>query len=142
MCFLDGPAAGVLLACRRAPVYLRAARSGIDDWDALDQLNDKPADGETLFAYRRVGEAGSCHIDYRDKQGRRRGDWFQYADYRYIEQQPAAGVMADREQWRAWCVESQKKESGHGAEEAGGGSTGPVGEDGGQAGEGATGEPA
>lgn len=33
--FKDGPAAGVSLACARAPIYLRGVQSRTGDWDAL-----------------------------------------------------------------------------------------------------------
>ena len=46
--FLDGPAAGVLLALRRAPLYLRVVYHAKreEPWDALDQLADVPGEHE------------------------------------------------------------------------------------------------
>lgn len=49
----EGKAEGLLL--RRAPRFLRVVRGGDGDWDALDQLGDAPAAGETIYAYERVG---------------------------------------------------------------------------------------
>lgn len=103
--FLDGPAAGVALTLRRAPLYLRAARDQHGKWDALDLLDDEPAEGEDLVAYRRVGPAGVMHLDYTDRvTRRRRGAWFKTAEYAVCAVQPHAETMRSAELWRAWCV--------------------------------------
>ena len=107
--FEGGPAAGVVLELRRAPLYLRVVfRSdllGPAEFDALDLLGDEPRDYERVVVYRRKAPAGSMHIDYSDKQGRRRGRWMTLAEYVYVEDQPDAECVRDTSNWRAWCVE-------------------------------------
>lgn len=100
--FLDGPAEGALLTIRRCPLYLRAVQGTDGKWDALDQLDDVAAPGETLVAYRRVGEAGVCLVDWTEG-GRRRGGSFATGEYRVVEGQPDQKVMADNTLWRQWC---------------------------------------
>ena len=102
--FLDGPAKGAHLMLRRAPLFLRVTQSAAG-FDALDQLDDSPAAGERLHAYRRVERPTSMHLDYFDAKTRRKvGAWFTVARYRLVAgDQPAHDVMADRSRWRAWC---------------------------------------
>lgn len=100
--FLDGPAKGLTLQLRRAPLYLRVTEA--DGWDALDQLDDVPLGDETLTAYRRVGTAGTLHVDGRDKKGRRWGAWYALAEYRVAEPQPSDAVMRETAAWRKWCA--------------------------------------
>jgi len=101
--FLDGPAAGVNLVLRRAPIMLRVVRSAAGEWDALDQLDDEPAAGEAVYVYRLQGDAGWMHIDYRDKAGRRRGETRMTGDYRYVEAQPGDQHTLTNAAWVAWC---------------------------------------
>lgn len=70
--FAGGPAAGVSLLLRRAPLYLRAVTGPDGKWDALDLLDDAPAPNETVVAYRRVGTASAMMLDWTEK-GKRRG---------------------------------------------------------------------
>jgi hypothetical protein len=94
--FLDGPAAGVVLMLRRAPLYLRAVRDSQDgEWDALDRLGDEATSVERVTVYRRVGKARGCHI--------RPGGRFAMADYRVLTEQPPAEVTRSTNLWRAWC---------------------------------------
>jgi hypothetical protein len=102
--FIDGPAAGITLALRRAPTFLRVVRDAHGVWDALDQLADAPAEGDEVLAYQRCGEAGSIHIDGTDKRGRRVGTWFAFAQYKYAEPRPDRAVMVSTEAWRAWAT--------------------------------------
>lgn len=52
--FLDGPAAGVKLSLQRPPILLRVVRDPkTGEWDAIDQLGDRPRAGEEITVYRR-----------------------------------------------------------------------------------------
>lgn len=110
--FLDGPASGVVLQLRRAPLYLRvvADSSGTGgEWDALDQLDDAALPGETLVAYRRVGEAGVAIVCTR---GGKRGSCCRRlvtAEYTACPDQPDDATMRDNDLWRAWATEQQKR---------------------------------
>jgi hypothetical protein len=102
--FTDGPAAGQTLYLRRAPVYLRVAVGPKVQVDALDQLDDEPADGEQLHAYRKVSDDGTAHVDSRDaKTGRRIGRWYACATYAVADPQPDQDTMRSRDAWRGWC---------------------------------------
>ncbi len=113
--FLDGPAAGITLMLRRAPLFLRVTydktfasavcKKGRTEWDALDMLDDTPAAHEFLYAYRREGNAGSVHIDGRDsKTGRRFGRTYTTAEYVLVQEQPDDETMRSAEKWQAWCT--------------------------------------
>jgi len=107
--FLEGPAAGMTLSLRRAPLFLRVVRNDAGQFDALDQFTDAPTSNETLFVSRRKGEAGTCHIDYTDAKTRRRsGKWFTVAEYELFAVQPADDVLRSTEAWRTWCLEQVK----------------------------------
>lgn len=110
--FLDGPAAGVQLMLNRAPVFIRVcvkAGEHAAEVDALDMLEDQPAEGETLYAYRRVGKPTSIHIDYTDKVTRKRkAKWLLAAEYRVVPNQPTAVVMANSDLWKEWCLNNWK----------------------------------
>ena len=80
--FLDGPAQGQTLTLSRAPYFLRAVVSG-GKWDALDGLEDKPADREMIFVYRLAGQPGMAMMDGTGPDGRRRGWVASMAKYRY-----------------------------------------------------------
>ncbi|HEY1066899.1 MAG TPA: hypothetical protein VGE52_12340 [Pirellulales bacterium] len=95
----------VVLELARAPLYLRFVRTAKGKWDALDQLDDEPAKGESIVAAKRGGEIGRLHMLFSRKRGGRRGAWYQTAEYRPVAMQPADDVMRDRAKWRAWCVE-------------------------------------
>lgn len=108
--FLDGPVAGCQLFLTRFPLFLRVAKNG-ESVDALDMLDDEPAEGEVLLAYRRQGKPTSIHIDYIDKKTRKRASkWLGAADYRMVASQPPADVMADSLKWREWCVAERARE--------------------------------
>lgn len=109
--FLDGPAEGMALMLRRAPRYLRVTATRHADhleWDALDQLEDQPRPGETLYAYEIEGEAGVCHI-YRRGGG---SGWYAHAQYRWLaDEQPDDATMRDSIAWRQWCLVRAEKVS-------------------------------
>lgn len=102
--FEDGPAAGKVLTLKRCPVFLRVVIDAAGGVDALDQLDDAPRPGEAVYVYHRQGAQGCCHIDSRDGQGRRRGEWFATGDYRLHPCQPPAAVLGDTAAWRAWAT--------------------------------------
>ena len=101
ICFLDGPAAGIPgLFLRRAPRYLRVVhRPG--QWDALDQLTDRPDPAEAVYAYRRVTRSGWLHL--RAGRGNPSG-FFAIGTYRVVDPQPAEAELRDTERWRAWAA--------------------------------------
>ena len=116
--FLDGPAAGVVLALSRAPRYLRVVHNPVeshrDGWDALDQLSDCPKSNETVYAYRMVGDYGSVHLDYTEK-GKRKGKTLTTAEYEFIAEQPSQNILRDTTQWQTWVVchnAANKQETG------------------------------
>ena len=118
--FLDGPAADLALALRRAPVLLRVVRTPRGGWDALDQLDDVPAPREAIFVYRRVSAVTRYHLLVRGK-GKRASGFYARADYRYVPEQPADADARDTAAWRAWCQAVQAREPGGGAEPVEGG---------------------
>lgn len=119
---IGGPAQGRAngLCINRAPLYLRITRDttyasavckrGRSEYDALDALEDSPRRHEEIFAYRRVGEAGSIHLNRR-VNGRSASGTFVVAEYHYVEVQPADEVMRDTVAWRQWCAEQVKEEA-------------------------------
>lgn len=112
--FTDGPAAGKTLLLKRTPLFLRAVVDAAGKWDTLDMLGDEPDPYEAVYAYRRVGQATACHVDYRDGRGRRRGDWFQGGDYALVEPQPEEAVPRDTGAWREWAEGEAAKRKGGG----------------------------
>lgn len=108
--FADGPAAEQLLMLRRAPLFLRVVfDTGNQQWDALDQLADRPAAGEAIWVYRREGEPNVCRLDWTVK-GRRVGGRFASATYRVVAEQPDDATMRDTQLWRQWCWDQVKAE--------------------------------
>lgn len=104
MCqFVDGPAGGVYLNLRRAPLFLRAVRDA-EEWNALDQLYDRAKPDEKIYAYVLVDPPSSYHLLVRGK-GKKGGGWFQHGQYTLVHPQPPDDVMRDNTKWRAWTVE-------------------------------------
>lgn len=111
--FLDGPAQGVMLSCARAPMFLRVvqatdSRESEQEWDALDQLTDRPRPGERIHVYIKAADHGTVHYDGRDKHGKRFGRWEQMADYRICDPQPDETTLRDQARWEAWAREQYK----------------------------------
>lgn len=107
--FSDGPAAEQLLMLKRAPLFLRVVMNATtQQWDALDQLLDKPAAGEAIFVYRLVGKPSYAMLDWTEK-GRRVGGQFASATYSYVAEQPDEATMRNRDKWREWCWSQVKK---------------------------------
>lgn len=101
--FLDGPAQGQHLSLRRSPLYLRVVCDAAGHWDALDQIDDTPAPGETIHAYRRAGAATVCHLLIRGNRDGRRSGWYSSAQYLHLREQPSATELRDTALWQAWC---------------------------------------
>lgn len=89
--FTDGPAEGVTLpALRRLPVFLRVVQDAASGkWDALDQLEDEPREGEVVHVYVRRQFGFAC-------RGGPGGGPF--ATYAHVE--VAEGIRRD------WCRDS------------------------------------
>ena len=102
--FVDGPAAGVKLRLRRAPILLRAVRSARGAWDALDQLDDTPREGESITVYLRATEVGWMHILVRGKN-RAAGGVYLTARYRVLQEQPEQDQVRETVDWWAWVEE-------------------------------------
>jgi hypothetical protein len=100
--FVDGPAEGESLDLRRAPYFLRVVR-GIDGkWDALDQLDDDPAMGETIFIYKARAVTGIfC--------GRGKGNSGRMVEYVHTEEIKPEG-MEDRDAWQAAVTAACERE--------------------------------
>ena len=115
--FQGGPASGLTLELQRAPMFLRVVHNG-KTFDALDQLDDKPEPGETIFTYKIIGQPGYAFIDGRDKKtGERFGRKTAIAKYEFYYTQPSDEIMLDNDKWGAWATETGMKilqESGGG----------------------------
>jgi hypothetical protein len=105
--FLDGPATNTRLLLRRAPVLLRVVCNKSGKWDALDQLDDTPQSDEAIHVYRIASTPSTVHVDFLDKAGRRRGDWYVDADYVFYDAQPGDAHLCTPGAWRAW-TETQR----------------------------------
>jgi hypothetical protein len=111
--FTNGPAAGVVLTLRRAPLFLRVVQDSVGNWDALDQVSDLPGPEEKLYAYRRSGDAGNVHLQRQDpKTGRRMCGWFVCATYEVVEQPPHEVLMRSALSWQAWATARALLEAG------------------------------
>jgi hypothetical protein len=109
-CTLNDPA-GVYrsppLPLRRVPTYLRFVcrrkdPGFYDGWDALDQLDDQPEDGELVLVARLV-HRGCIHLD-KTVNGRRVGEWRRTAEYRLMDPQPKEQLLRDTARWRMWVI--------------------------------------
>lgn len=109
--FVDGPASGVTLYLKRAPMYLRAVCTPggghhSDVWDALDQLDDTPSEEEIITVYRRQGEATWIHINRRP----RGGGVFHGGSYCVVDPQPSDSTVRSTSAWQAWVAEQAAAE--------------------------------
>lgn len=93
---LDGPAKGQHLMIRRCPLFLRMVQNARGQWDALDQVEDDPKVGETVYVYERIP---GTHFNAFVRPGGRH----EFADYKFIPEAPT-DVLRKREDWQAWCV--------------------------------------
>lgn len=104
--FTDGPAAGVTLMLKRAPVLLRVVHSPSGEWDALDQLTDIPAANETITVYRRDGDALPVHLNFGGGKRGRASGFYQMATYRVMPAQPEAEHTRTNTAWQKWASET------------------------------------
>jgi hypothetical protein len=102
--FNGGPADGMTLMLKRAPLWLRVvtdrAGSPAGGVDALDQLEDVPNDGEEVFVYERRGGASSVHL-----RGRTRSisGWYVEAEYDHVPITPREQTeFRDTDAWHRW----------------------------------------
>lgn len=98
--FLDGPAAGEVLALRFAPVLLRVVRSPRGNWDALDQPDDEPRPRERIHVYRLARPAQYMFVraSKRSESGR-----FALAEYRVHDVQPPDELLRNNAAWAVWA---------------------------------------
>jgi hypothetical protein len=97
--FREGPAHAKVLTLQRAPEYLRVVQ-GPDGIDALDMLEDTPADDETVHVYRRVGDPSVAFVCGRGR-GRVSGR-VMMAEYVWMPEVDGE-PLRDTEAWRAWA---------------------------------------
>ena len=106
--FLDGPAAGQILALRRAPIFLRVAfnpmarrpaRGKDRQWDALDAMDDVAKEHEQLFVYIANEPPGSVHLCCRPRSA---GGWFATGTYRLSPDQPDPSILHDNAAYYVW----------------------------------------
>jgi len=108
--FHEGPAHGKTLLLKRSPIFLRVVIDGNGNIDALDALDDIPADEESIYCYK-VDESkpiSRVHI-LTGNPGRKGSGWFISADYNYFDEQPADDQMRSTEAWRKWTKEIWQK---------------------------------
>lgn len=98
--FNHGPAHGVMLRLRRAPIFLRVVDNGTN-FDALDQRDDEAGENERIYVYRILTEPQTIHIRCRPRS---QGGWYVYAEYEYYANQPGEAVR-DNKAWKLWCKE-------------------------------------
>lgn len=99
--FLDGPAQHVRrMRLGRTPFFLRVVRKrGTRLWDALDQLEDVPAENEEVFVYERASEPLRAFI--------RPGGLVIACDYRLLRgPQPPDEDVRTNDRWRHWCEQA------------------------------------
>lgn len=100
--FLDGPAIGISLQHRRAPILLRVVLNAAGKWDVLDQPADAPSPDEKIFVYRLTERATQYHLCVRGKN-RAAAGWYQDGNYQLLVPQPADADMRTNEAWISWC---------------------------------------
>lgn len=97
----DGPAAGVSLLLRRAPLYLRLVFDlALGTWDALDQVDDDARTTETITIYRRVGQPTWMHM----RASRGRGGVYRGGRYRVVSPQPTDPEVRTSSAWQRWVM--------------------------------------
>ena len=103
--YLDTGGGRVSLTLKRAPKYLRFVMRGTDyaTLDALDQWDDQPRDGETVYAAV-IAYSSDVHLSCRDKDGRRYGRREKTATYELVPEQPDQETLRDTARWQAWAI--------------------------------------
>ena len=104
--FIDGPAAGVTLVLGRAVLMLRVVQNSKGEWDALDQLNDKPRKDEQIHVYRFCGQAGRPYHIRSSKKGM--SGWWTHMTY---EEWPNPGDehLRTTKAWHQWCDDNKEE---------------------------------
>ena len=102
--FDDGPAKGRTLMLTRTPWMLRVTErvlpeSGTHIWDALNELKDRPAPDENLYAYILTGHYGHAFVDGQKFRG-----CVEICSYHIAPVQPEDAVMRDNVKWALWCA--------------------------------------
>lgn len=100
--FMDGPAAGQGFDLRRAPMYLRVVEvvEQMGKFDALDQLDDEPREGERVHVYRIVpGSFGCVYVCARGRGAL--GGRYESGIYRYVPDVDGE-QLRETAAWRAW----------------------------------------
>lgn len=99
------------LNLERTPRFLRFVMQGskFDTLDALDQPDDTPREGETIYAAEQV-DSSSVHVSGW-KDGKRWGRWEKTAVYELTKEQPSQEIMANWKQWGQWCEERLASET-------------------------------
>lgn len=102
--FTDGPAAGKVLALRRAPFFLRVVQSITHgEVDALDQLTDQPRPSESIYVYRQTKNSGGAFICSRgSKEKRAASGYMPIVEYSLNVEQPSDEVLRDNAKWQEW----------------------------------------
>lgn len=102
--FIDGPAKGVSLQVRRAPIVLRVTQSSDGVWDALDQPDDEPRTDEAVYVYLLVSGISRCHIRATSK---RASGFFESGHYRLLDPQPNDSEIRKTSDWKLWCEKNE-----------------------------------
>lgn len=101
--FVDGPAKGRTLMLKRSPKYLRVTEAaGKQEFDALDQVNDKPEITEHLYAYVVSKTLGTAHLKMGGKSKSASG-FYPIVEYSFLPVQPTDAIMRSNERWQEWC---------------------------------------
>ena len=106
--FIDGPAAGQILALRRAPIMLRVVgcvRSSKQCWDALDQLGDTAQRDEQVYLYRLTARPTWYHI----RAARGKSGFYWRGDYEFLQDQPSNEVLRDNASYDSWLIENKPR---------------------------------
>jgi hypothetical protein len=83
---------------RRAPPYLRAVKGKRGGMDVLDQIEDTPADSETVYVYEREGLEGWMHVRGRGFKG-----YYALANYHYLPDADGQ-ELRDNTTWQDWAT--------------------------------------
>jgi hypothetical protein len=120
--FTDGPAAGVTLSLRRAPMLLRVVESQrgpkarargtptqnggtpTSRFDALDQPDDEPKPSERIHVYRLVAPPSRSHVLARGKHKSEIGGWWESGEYQLAAEQPTDAECRTTAAWEAWAT--------------------------------------
>lgn len=101
----DGPADGLELEVRRAPLFLRVALTPAGSYRGLTEQDDRVRPGETVTVYRREGRFAVKYRRAKRERGTKAG-YFAEAHYRCLVVQPADAHTTENAAWRAWCVDA------------------------------------